>query len=701
MKVHNGFTLFLGLATACIALTSPPRTDYVSYLGGSYAENVVGVAVDASGSAYVAGNTESPDFPLTSFVLGTPARRNNCAFITKFNPAGTGIMFSICLAYSRALAFGRDPSGNLYLAIERSGESLTSWAVVKLDPSAQNVLYTTIIGASPESMAVDAAGNVYLAGSAGAGLGATSGAYQPQLTAGTCPEGLETRPTQGPCPDAFVMKLETSGAVAWATYLGGSGPDDAHAIAIDKAGNVWVTGETVSSDFPTTSNAMQRAFHGEVDFGPVRYGDAFVSKLDPTGGKLLFSTYLGGSAPDGAFGVAIDTSGSAYIAGGTQSPDFPTTSGTLQSVYAGEAGGSPSLAGDAFVTKFNSAGQVVYSTFLGGAGQLATAIAVDSTGQAFVNPVPQALNGSSACTQPSAISVLNAAGSAVAASSPVGGDYLALNGSGNLYSAGLTRTLIFFSTPHAYQTQYGGGDSDAFAAEVDFSQPASPAIFSLVNAASMFPGYASSFATGAVAPGEIVTLFGNGFGSHPSVLFDNLPAPILYASDCQINAVVPFDVLPGLATFVDVQAAQTIGPLKLPVVAAAPGIFTDNRTGVGQAAVLNQDGTLNSPANPAPVGSIVAVYMTGTGSLTPSLADGSVGPLSPPFPAPSHGVSATIGSVAAPVMFAGQAPGLIAGATQVNVQVPQGAPSGASVPLTISVGGYVSQVGQAVALAVQ
>lgn len=252
----------------------------------------------------------------------------------------------------------------------------------------------------------------------------------------------------------------------------------------------------------------------EIDTGPLHYGDAFVSKLNSTGGKLLFSTYLGGSAPDDAFGIAIDTSGSAYIAGGTQSPDFPTTSGTLQPNYAGERNAPPSLIGDAFVTKFTSAGQVVYSSFLGGPGQRATAVVVDPTRQVFVNAVQQASNSTPPpCMQPSTSSVLNTTGSAVVASSPAGGDYLALDSNGSFYSAGLTRTLVFLATPHAYQTQYGGGDSDAFIARVDFSQPAGPAIFSVVNGASMFPGYASAFATGAVAPGEIVTLFGNGFGA--------------------------------------------------------------------------------------------------------------------------------------------------------------------------------------------
>jgi len=206
------------------------------------------------------------------------------------------------------------------------------------------------------------------------------------------------------------------------------------------------------------------------------------------------------------------------------------------------------------------------------------------------------------------VTVLNAAGSAIVAYSPVTGGYLAVDDHGGLYPAGTTRTLAFLSTPHAFQIFYGGGDADGSAAKLDLSQPAGPELSSVVNAATFLGG--SSFpaaggpsipVTGAIAPGEIITLFGNGFGSQPSVSFDTSPAPILYSSNCQINAVVPFSIKPGMpsfgpfstsSTFVSVlSGGQTIGLMQLPVVAAVPGIFTVNGTGTGQAAIINQDGT--------------------------------------------------------------------------------------------------------------
>lgn len=675
--------LLCALAVPLAAATGP-LIDYVTYLGGSFGDSAAGIAVDLTGAAYIAGSTNSPDFPITSTALGTPNASASCAFVTKLNPSGTAIDFSVCLANSSTTAFAMDPSGNLYLLLAEQNRLGSSTAVVKLDPAAQTVLYDTPVIAG-ESLAVDAAGNAYVTGAAGPGLATTTGVYQPQSNGGQCQVAINGT---GPCSNGFVLKLTSSGSIAWATYLGGTGPDDAHSIAVDSAGNVWVAGETVSPDFPTTQNALSRTFHGESDLGPLRYGDGFVSKFDPTGSHLLYSTYLGGSAPDGALSVAVDSSGAAYVAGGTQSADFPTTPGAYQTIYSGAANPMPSLYGNGFITKFAASGQLIYSTFAGTG--TAQPIVVDATSQAYVGLAAAAQPGATlpGCTWNPDVLVLNANGSALVASSPIPGGYLALDGKGGLYSAGLAYALVFFSTPHAFQIEYGGGNNDAFAAKVDFSQPAGPSLSSVVNAASFSPGYASQFPEGAVAPGELVTIFGSGLGDQPSVSFDQYPAPVISATNCQINAVVPFEVTEGPNTLVSIQSAeQTIGPLKLPVATAAPGIFTLNQTGSGQAAVVNQDGTINSSSNPAPRGSVISLYITGAGTLGPYLNDGAVGPLSPPFPAPLAPIAATIANIAATITFAGQAPGLIAGVTQVNLEVPQGATPGV-VPISISAGGY-------------
>jgi Beta-propeller repeat len=171
--------------------------------------------------------------------------------------------------------------------------------------------------------------------------------------------------------DAFVTKLDATGsALVFSTYLGGSLDDVGFGIAVDGAGSAYVTGGTISANFPTTAAAPQTTRAG-VD-------DAFVTKLDTTGSGLVYSTYLGGSSSDLGLGIAVDGAGSAYVTGETLSRNFPTTAGAPQTTMAGQV--------DAFVTKLDVTGSgLVYSTYLGGIrGDLGSAIAVDGVGSAYV-----------------------------------------------------------------------------------------------------------------------------------------------------------------------------------------------------------------------------------------------------------------------------------------------------------------------------
>jgi uncharacterized protein (TIGR03437 family) len=201
-------------------------------------------------------------------------------------------------------------------------------------------------------------------------------------------------------------------------------------------------------------------------------------------------------------------------------------------------------------------------------------------------------------------------------------------------------------------------------------------------------GSLANYLEAPVAPGEIVTLFGQNLPSNPKVTFDGRAAPILYADAKQINTVVPFEVIAPST----VVLLEGVRGYVLPVWPAVTGLFTADGSGRGQLAALNEDGTVNSSANPAKPGSVVAVYMTGVGAMTPPIGDGQLGPLQPPYPFPVLGVSATVNGVGAPVMFAGQAPGLIAGAVQVNVQIPADTPSGAA-GLAVYIGNYQTQIG--------
>ncbi|MGA2114422.1 MAG: SBBP repeat-containing protein [Bryobacteraceae bacterium] len=640
-----------------------PHVDFATYLGGSGNDTSVAVAVDIAGNTYVTGSTNSPDFPLTSTAFGVPSPSQACAFVTKLNAGGSGLVWSVCMAGLTAQAVAVDAAGEVYL-LASTGSGVT--LICKVDAAGSRILWQLPLGAPALMIAVDPGGDVYAAGSASSGVPTTAGAYQPQqpqLGPGNC-KGINFYYT---CPIAFVMKVSAQGTVLAATYLGGYGPDDAHAIAVDGQGNVWLTGQTVSPNFPVTANAFEPAFHGEIDLGPLRYGDAFVSELDPTLSHLLYSTYLGGSSVDQGWAITTDSAGAVYVTGGTQSPDFPTTPNVLQPTYTGSTNSPPGSGGVGFAVKFRGSGSVVYATFLNGGGN---EVAVDSGGDLYAGGNAPVL-------------VLSADAGALLAASPGVGPF-ALDNQRTVHVAQNTGGFLSFPTPGVFQPAFGGGASDAWIFEIDFSQAASPWVTNLVNAANFNNGTNPYFSTYDVAPGEIVTVFGTGFDARTQILFNGVAAPILYTSPTQINAVVPFELDWQTAAITVKNATQTIGPATMNVLAAVPALFTLDGSGSGQAAALNQDGSVNSAANPAARGSVIQLFLTGAGALTPSPADGSITPLAPPFATLVQAASAIYGQV----VYAGAAPGLVAGVVQINLLISNTAPTGSGVNLGLRIGGF-------------
>lgn len=221
---------------------------------------------------------------------------------------------------------------------------------------------------------------------------------------------------------------------------------------------------------------------------------------------------------------------------------------------------------------------------------------------------------------------------------------------------------------------------------------------------------AASFKAGPVAPGELITVYGTGIGpssltlfdlppsnlfptlvGDTSILFDGIPAPIYYSSAGQTSVFVPYAVAGRPNTqMVIVYQGRASSPITLPVAAAAPALFSANQTGTGPGAILNQDNSLNTAANPAAKGSIVILYGTGEGQTNPAGVDGRVAATI--FPKPLLNVSVSIGGQAAEVAYAGAAPFLVAGVFQINVKIPEDAPSGA-VPVVVRVGSFASQEG--------
>ena len=699
------------------ALVIDPVLAYSSLLGGNDVDLGNGIGADSSGNVYIAGNTDSRNFPATLRAFGG----GTDVFVTKFNAAGTATVYSTFIGGSgedRGRNLAIDTGGNVYLAGETNSTNfpvvtafqgsfrggVSDAFVLRLNAVGADFLYSTYLGGSGEDsgygIRVDAVGGTYVSGVTSSGnFPVTTGALRTTYGGGEL--------------DAFVVKLNPSGAaLAYGTYLGGSGLDTTDAnLAIDAAGAVYATGETVSPDFPITAGAAQSA--------PGGGGDVFVSKLNPQGAALVYSTLLGGRAEDIGLGIAVDATGAAYVSGATLSPNFPTTLGAVQRTFGGGDY-------DAFVAKLDPQGRVWnYATYLGGAGfEDAWAIAVDAAGVA--NVIGTTSSGNFPVTADALQTTfgggeadvffarLNSAGSAITYGTFLGwtgfdeGFNLARDTSGNVYITGAV-DAGFPTTPGALQSMYGGGDGDAFVAKVTEEIP----LIGQPRFRSDEVRNAASFASGPVAPGELISIFGEDLGpATPKelkltaggrvdtnlgvtrVLFDGVEAPLVFVSQRQINAVVPYEVAGKQSTnIVVVNRGMRSNNAVVEVSQAAPAIFSQNSQGTGAGSILNGGLTVNSPSNPAAAGSTIAIWATGAGQLNPAVPTGSV-PMG--LTVQALPVTVTIGGLQAQVTYMGNAPQAVAGVLQVNATVPQLPPGNAEVVVTV--GGRPSQSGVTVSV---
>jgi uncharacterized protein (TIGR03437 family) len=227
---------------------------------------------------------------------------------------------------------------------------------------------------------------------------------------------------------------------------------------------------------------------------------------------------------------------------------------------------------------------------------------------------------------------------------------------------------------------------------------------------------AADYADGPVAPGGIVSILGSGMGPSDGasmqlesgkvatklagtrVLFDGVPAPLLYVAGDQINTVVPYGVAGRVSTQLQVEYLGALSKaVTVPVAAASPGIFTRDASGAGQGAILNQDFSVNSTVNPATPGSIVMIYATGEGQVNPRPVDGSITGTGT-LPKPANNVTLSIGGTPAEVSYAGPAPELVVGMLQVNARIPTGIATGPAVPVMLAVAGFKSQVDVTIAV---
>ncbi|MGP4038682.1 DUF7948 domain-containing protein [Gracilibacillus sp. D59] len=373
----NAFQPTLNLnGDAFITKLSPDGSSLIfsTYLGGSGGDDGFGIAVDTVGSAYVTGQTSSTNFPTQNAFQ--PAFAGSLdAFVTKLSPDGSSLVFSTYLGGS-SFDIGNDitvdTAGNAFVTGRTFSNNFPTTPgtfqtiapgngdafVTKLSLDGSSLIFSTYLGGNSDDIgngiAVDAIGSAYVTGITTSNNFPTLNAFQPTIAGSN---------------DAFVTKLSPDGSsLVFSTYLGGGSADRGNGISVDNTGNIYVTGFTLSPNFPT-QNPIQPALAGNFD--------AFITKMSPDGSSLVFSTYLGGSNYDEGFSIAVDNSSSVYVTGITLSSDFPTQDPTQLALSGSE---------DAFVTKLSPDGSsIVFSTYLGGSSDdQGNGIALDNAGNAYV-----------------------------------------------------------------------------------------------------------------------------------------------------------------------------------------------------------------------------------------------------------------------------------------------------------------------------
>ena len=657
-----------------LPLVIDPVILYSTFLGGDKGETGYGIERDAAGNIYVMGRTNSMNFPVTAQALRKTTTTVGNVFIAKINPAGTALVYAT------------------YFGTDQGGEDVYDFKV-------------------------DAAGNAYLTGRAyDANFPLTTNAARTTLV--------------GP-NEAYVAKLNPSGStLLYSSFLGGSSYDEGRGIAFDAIGNIYVTGHTASSDFPTTDGAYQKAFGSPG-------GNGYVVKINPAG-AIVYATYLGGSAETFGNRIVSDDAGNTYIAGiernGATGRSFvlklnPNGSQTLFNVtlanarspedlvrdndgnlyltgYAFEGTGTPGAYqatprgfADAFAMKLDAAGALVFFTFLGGIySEVGNSLAVDTAGNVYVagwtispdfptRNAPQSRYGGGGLPYGDGfVSKLNATGTALIYSTFVGesdNDYIndiAVDRAGNAYVVGAVSQPTFRVTTGALQRTMSG-PSDAFVltlgegtAELT-SVSAASYLYSAVATESIIAAFGANLALGTQAAGTNplpTSLGGTTVMVKDSAGMERL-APLFFVSPNQINYQIPLGTAPGTA-LVRIRNANNVQTEGISFVErVAPSLFSANATGQGVAAAL----ILRVKPNGAQSYEAVAAYDATTARFIPRPLEFGQDDLflvlfgsGLRYRNQLSNVQAYLQGIAEPALYAGSQGDLV-GLDQVNVRLPK------------------------------
>lgn len=587
---------------------------YSRGFGGSAFTQPQAIAVDAAGAAYIVGFTQATDFPIAGGYLSS-----GNMFLTKLSPDGSTIVYSTYIGSGSALAVAVDAAGNAYVtgSAQASGFVTTPYVVVTtaaVDPNAQNVFVVKV--------APDGSKPVWATFLAGNGIACS------KLPGVACP-----LPNPG-------------------FYFGDVEQDSGKAIAVDAGGFVYVAGYTNSAGFPVTSGVVQAQYADP--YGIESQG--FVTKLSPDASSLQYSTYLGNAQGQVLTGLAVDAQGNAIVGGYARQVPLTVKPGWPSSPLPQFNGG--------FIVKLDpKASSLIYSSGLGEGNFVG--IAADSGGNAYITTF---VTLPSFQVTPGGVSLTSSAQA-----------FLELDPAGVLlYSTELPQAGPLAITGNAAALITGNALTIFRPAD-----PTQPAVFALENAASLA-------ATAQVVPGEILLLTGANLGGQPAITFDGVVAPILPAPPLspaltnQVLIQVPFEVAGRQQTEMQIGSQR----LTLAVSPSAPAIFAT--PGYGVTTPLNSDGTLNTPANPARQGTFMTIFVTGAGLFQGNLGTGAIAPLAPLFltqlPVSVQIFSGNNPVHGATVLYAGSAPTQPDGVVQINFVLPVAAELNATAFAIVQIG---------------
>ena len=610
--------LTLDLSDAFVSKLSSDgsRILFRTVLPGVSSDEILDIALGADGSIHATGYTYSRDFPVTAGAApgGTSAR----SFYARFDAKGS-LVFATLLGGDAPSSSGEgiaaDSTGAVYIT-GHLGSPASGAYVTKLDAAGGAVFTSTVTGGN--HIALDSQGNIYVAGTLlpPSLVPTTPGAFQVKAAIFSCANSSRNLP----CHHQYVSKLDPSGKqLLYSTFVAGNREEGPMAMAVDPRGNVYLAGSTTSTDYPVTPGAYQPfSLAGPLPKPVVAMAPStpdpvtgYITKLNPAGSNLVFSTYLGGSATDSITALALDSAGNVYAAGAARSEDFPGLSGVPRVCTGG-----------GFVTRLSADGSALSATqLIYGVAVLANSVvALDPAGRAWI-----------------------------------------------AQAATISRVDLFATPPR-------------FACAVD----------------------SADFAVlGQVAPGQLVSLFGHNLGlgdpvavqppsnrgfplslAGVSASFNGIPAPIFYVSPSQINVQAPFE-LSGQATarlriaLASPDSTEAEETRDFSVTERAPSVFVlesgtlrcGSLTVTGQhPAALNADGTLNTCGNPAVRGSIVTIFFQGVGVTSPAQTTGAL------VAAPAQILDLPLSNMDGSARFvnAASVPGAISGVWALQLRIPNG-----------------------------